>query len=201
MVQLETTSQITYTSTTYTVQSPFLAACVVMRLLKLQLVKRVAVEGCEGVLLRAVNLLRQMSIIRDDYPARGAAILTKLWKDDSTVESSVGMGMLNLRIRSRGLCGPAFDFLWKYKELSKARLSHGSIQENTNSESRSSSTSDIGLTLTKADQLQNSVADFTLHTDAPSDLFGPSWDDFMLLGFDWDLQLPEIVTNDLFDLE
>lgn len=88
----------------------------------LRLIKGMPPEGLDQysgkiAFFAAINILKSMSIVNNDVPARTATIFTKLWASNEVFKNSKGEYDIALRVRNRLIVGISFDSFWWYRKV------------------------------------------------------------------------------------
>lgn len=117
MRELDASSAIISSSTSYMFHSLLLAATNLLRLLRgLAPQSQQDYERGEATFFLAVTLMTRMSIANDDLPGRCSNSLSKLWTSQKLFKRADGSLAPEIRIRTRLIMSPLVDCLWWYRE-------------------------------------------------------------------------------------
>lgn len=95
-----------------------LAATNLLRLFRCELIPQSLQETEHGVppFQMAIDLMKRMSVAKDDIPKRCADILSQLWTSTKIFTRADGSRSPELRIRTRLGMSPVIDCLWWFRE-------------------------------------------------------------------------------------
>lgn len=93
-----------------------LACCSLLRLLKSAISRDLDTERARSCLFKGINMLKTISVDRDDVTDKCATLLKQLWNSSKAFRKPDGTEHTTLRIRSRLTMSPLLDALWWWRE-------------------------------------------------------------------------------------
>ena len=95
-----------------------LAACTLMKLLKTYPSKTGLLErNMTNALFSAINIVKSISVMNNDVPAKVAQILSQLWSHPKVYQNADGNYVFSLQIRNRLSMNVVFDCLHWWRKL------------------------------------------------------------------------------------
>ena len=93
-----------------------MASVTLLRLLKSSVAQYLEVEYAKDTLFLGINIVRRLSLEKDDAAAKMVTVLSQLWNSDKAFRRPDSSEHTALRIRTRLAMSPVFDTIWWYRE-------------------------------------------------------------------------------------
>ena len=111
---LEKTMHIDLYGTSFVSHGVLLAACTLLRCLKTPFADTIGREAStsQALFFSAINMIRNISLVDGDKPAKGAWTLQQLWRSQNIYKKADGTWDLELHVRQRFGSSVLFDTMW-----------------------------------------------------------------------------------------